>query len=1337
MIVEDERTVAELLATTLKELGYEIASVVSAGEDAVRMAEAVRPEVILMDIALDNVMDEMGVAAQLHSLLQVPVIYITANPETSLLARTKMTNSWGYPVRPILPEELGETIEVALCQKEMEQRLAESESRYRAIVQDQTELICRYAPEGTFTFANDAYCRYFANKPEELIGQQFALPVFEEDREALEKHFEALSPDNPVRSHELRVINQDGEIRWLHWNARAIFDDQGRLLEFQGVGRDVTDRKKIHDDALASQASFSSIVDTSREPIMVLRKDGDIAYANRSAAAFLKQPQGELLGTQFGYPLVPGQAAELEVVLTNGQVGIVEMRVEPTDWHGEDAWLVKLRDITDGKRAEEQAEYRRQILEVVNRILQETLASPDEEDVVNVGLFVAMEVTESRFGWIGEISEKGRLDTIAQSDLNWRACRGPRESAPKLMKDMEIRGIWSSVLKTERSQIINDPASHPDSVAIPKGHVPINSFLGVPLRRSGKIFGMIALANKEGGYSLRDAEAVETLSIAFVEALHRRRAQDRLEESEERYRSLFDDSIDGVYETSRDGRLIEANRAFLEIFGNARDEMIGMDIRGVYRNPTEHHRFVEDMEKKGFVKDYPLILLKKDGQEIECEVSATAILDKERTLQGYRGIIRDVTERNRARKRLERLNKALRAQSKSNEALLRATSESDLMNSVCKVVVEEAGYRFAWVGLAEQDKEKSVLPVAKFGFEDGYLEKLDISWADTERGRGPAGTAIRTGLPVPVGDFVTDPHYEPWRAEALARGYASGLSLPISFKGEILGALNIYASKPHRFDTYEVSLLTELADNLSYGIGSLRTRKEREMTEERLRASEQRFRLLVESSPIGVSIFQHGKRGYVNPAVVSMSGYETPEEVLALPPLALYADEERERLDNLMGSVERGEKELVHLQTKGLRKAGDIFDVSLWVVPTEFNDLPAVLAFSIDESENKSLRDQLTRVQKMESLGTLAGGIAHDFNNLLTVIQGYAELLLVDKGKEHPEYNDLQVISSASQRGADLVRRILTFSRKVESEKRFIDLNEELAHSRKLLERTLPKMVKIRQRLQRKLGKIYADPGQIEQVLLNLAVNASHAMPEGGELSIRTEIVQLDEEYCATHVEAQPGEHVLLTVSDTGCGMQKAVVDHIFEPFFTTKNPGEGTGLGLSMVFGIVKDHEGHITCYSEPGIGTTFKIYFPIQAEANEFVDLATSGEFSMAGAETILLVDDEEGIRDLGKRILCGAGYTVITAGNGREALEVFRKRNADISIVILDLIMPEMGGKECLEELLKLDPQVKVIVSSGFLPDGMTKEVVDKGSKGFVNKPFRSNDMLRMIRETLDRS
>lgn len=329
---------------------------------------------------------------------------------------------------------------------------------------------------------------------------------------------------------------------------------------------------------------------------------------------------------------------------------------------------------------------------------------------------------------------------------------------------------------------------------------------------------------------------------------------------------------------------------------------------------------------------------------------------------------------------------------------------------------------------------------------------------------------------------------------------------------------------------------------------------------------------------------------------------------------------------------------------------------------------------------------------------------------------------------------ELQQISHAAQRGSELTRQLLTFSRKVESKKLLIDLNREVRQAQKMLQRTIPKMIDIELDLDEDLKTTDADPAQVEQIIMNLAINAKDAMPEGGRLIIKTENTTFDEEYCRAHLGSSPGDYVLLTVADTGHGMDIETLEHIFEPFFTTKEIGRGTGLGLAIVYGIVKSHRGYITCHSESGNGTTFKVYFLALEQEAEPEETETKAPIK-GGTETILLVDDEKSIRNLGKQMLEKFGYTVLTAVDGESGLDLFRRKQDKIHLVILDLIMPGIGGKQCLAEILKLNTRAKVIIVSGYSDNLPTKETFETGAKDFLAKPYKIRAMLQAVRDALD--
>jgi signal transduction histidine kinase/CheY-like chemotaxis protein len=387
--------------------------------------------------------------------------------------------------------------------------------------------------------------------------------------------------------------------------------------------------------------------------------------------------------------------------------------------------------------------------------------------------------------------------------------------------------------------------------------------------------------------------------------------------------------------------------------------------------------------------------------------------------------------------------------------------------------------------------------------------------------------------------------------------------------------------------------------------------------------------------------------------------------------------------------------------------------------------------------ENEMLQVQLIQAQKMEAIGTLAGGIAHDFNNSLQAITSYVQLMKVEKARDSQDSDYLIKMSNIIKNANKLTKQLLTVSRKIESKLQPTNLNEQILQVQSLLERTIPKMIKIELDLGKDLKIIHADSGQIEQVLLNLAVNASHAMPDEGKITIKTRNFGPAEDVQTARWGTDRGEYVLLNMTDTGHGIEKEVKDRVFEPFFTTKAPGQGTGLGLSMVYGIVKNHHGHIECDSEPGAGTCFRVYFPVSKSENILKDeISTEKEKIATGSETILLIEGDESILDAAKRMLVHFGYTVIPATNAEKAIEIYLAEQESIELVILALNMPGMGGRKCLERLLDIKPELKTIVTSGYPSAANIENVHSAGNAVIVEKPYQFSDLLRTIRQVLDK-
>ena len=385
-------------------------------------------------------------------------------------------------------------------------------------------------------------------------------------------------------------------------------------------------------------------------------------------------------------------------------------------------------------------------------------------------------------------------------------------------------------------------------------------------------------------------------------------------------------------------------------------------------------------------------------------------------------------------------------------------------------------------------------------------------------------------------------------------------------------------------------------------------------------------------------------------------------------------------------------------------------------------------------SARKNLEEQLRQVQKMEAIGRLAGGIAHDFNNLLTVISGYSEIVLSTLSAEDPMRESIQAISDAGVRAASLTRQLLTFSRQRELEPRVLNLNEVVREVERMLRRLIGEDVLLTSVLDPAIHNVKIDPALFEQVLMNLAVNARDAMPTGGKLTIETCNVNWDRDYAATHPQIQTGPYVMLAVTDTGSGMPPEARTRIFEPFFTTKEKGKGTGLGLSTVYGIVKQSGGYVMVQSEEGRGTTFQIYLP-RVEGVAEKHTAPVAHAALGGTETVLLVEDEESVRQLVRETLAAKGYRVVEAENGESGMAAAARHDGKIDLVITDVVMPGMGGRELVKQLAQTRPQTKVLYLSGYTEDAILSEGTIESGAAFLQKPFTLQNLSRKVREVLE--
>ena len=561
-----------------------------------------------------------------------------------------------------------------------------------------------------------------------------------------------------------------------------------------------------------------------------------------------------------------------------------------------------------------------------------------------------------------------------------------------------------------------------------------------------------------------------------------------------------------------------------------------------------------------------------------------------------------------------------------------------------------------------------------------------------------------------------------------------GLGAPVIFlsdhvdEGAVEAAIKAGACECVQTSSFNEATITHA---IRYAIDVYCKERQRQKAEDTLRKL---WRAVEQSADLVIITDLSGVIEYVNPAFEALTGY-SPEEVIGRTPRILKSGQQAPALYQelwqtiLSGGVFRG----ILVNRK---KNGEIFFAEKTITPLRDPEgrITHFISNDRDITERRQLESQLQQAQKMDAIGRLAGGVAHDFNNLLMVISAYAELMQDSLAAEHPLRRNVQEIMTASRRAADLTRQLLAFGRKQMQSLQFLDLNWIIRDINKMLPRLIGEDIQLVFVAGRNLGKVKADPVQIEQVLMNLAANARDAMPHGGKLVIETASVQLDEAYVQQHSIVPAGDYVLLAVTDSGQGIAPEHIAQIFEPFYTTKEEGKGTGLGLATVYGIVKQNGGFVWVYSEPGLGTTFKIYLPRVWQETGHVQPLKLVEESPSGCETLLLVEDEAAVRQSAREFLTLKGYVVLEAKNGEDALHVARDYVGPIDLMITDVVMPHMGGAKLAGQLAAERPRMKVLFVSGYAENTVLRHGAIDVTNSFLQKPFSLKALARKIREVL---
>jgi PAS domain S-box-containing protein len=819
----------------------------------------------------------------------------------------------------------------------------------------------------------------------------------------------------------------------------------------------------------------------------------------------------------------------------------------------------------------------------------------------------------------------------------------------------------------------------------------------------------------------------------------------------------------------------------------------------------------------------------------------------------------DVEERKRQEKEIRRLNRLYVILSQVNQAIVRSSSREELLQRICDVAVQYGGFKIAWIGWLDESTGK-LKPVARAGKAATVINRIQIIVDESAEHWGLAGTAIRESHAVIINDFQNDPRTSPIRDAAREHGLASGAGLPIRVSGRICGALSLLSAENGFFQPDEISLLNEVAKDISFALERYEKEQQLRRTEEALRESEERLRCVVSAAQDAIIMLNpDGKISFWNESAVRIFGYSAKEamdqDLHELLAPSRYFDDFKKGLSEFRDSGKGAAVGRI-LELIALRKSGEEFPIELSLASVQLNKkwhaigivrdiserkqaekAQALLAAGIEEvsevialadknmsiqyinaplermtgytqkralglpvlnvfptedmsfasavqnafkhgeswkgqfeakkadgseyrveaavtpvrdkegsilscllvirdiAQEEKLKERLIRSEKMEALGTLAGGIAHDFNNILSSIIGYAELTTDDIPKGTLAFDNLAQVLQAGQRGKDLVKQILSFSRQEKLERAPVQVKGIVEETVKLLRASIPSNIEMRLNLQ-SVAIVMADSTQISQVLMNLCTNAVSAMSDrGGILEVSLKDMELDADFVSRYPSLQPGSYLRLSVSDTGHGIAPSILGRIFEPFFTTKEKSMGTGMGLPVVHGIVQSLGGEITVYSKPGKGTTFNVFFP---KTKAVLTAGFEGARPLIrGEESILFVDDEAQIVDIGKQILERLGYRVFTRTSSIEALEAFRAQPDKFDLVITDMTMPNMTGDRLAAALRRIRPDIPIILCTGFSERITEENAKYAGIQEFLAKPLLRQDMAEAVRRVLDRA
>lgn len=1173
-----------------------------------------------------------------------------------------------------------------------------SESRMRTILESEPECVKVVTREGILTEMNPAGLRMIeAERLEQVKGQPVLKLIHPDDKEAfLNRHVRSLAGESGTL--QFRIIGLRGTTRWVESNSTPLRDSDGSVSSVLSVTRDITSRRKAENALLRiAQAVSKPVTDDFYFELALIMsqaldaKGGVIAIKDEERPGHLSTVAFAVDGERFEDVCYEVAGTPCEDMM-HGFPRVYDNGVQslfPSDKMLADLGLEAYAGVP--------------LYDAAGNVIG-LIAALYDNPIDNADLVLSsLQIIAERVSL--EIERAAKDKELRRAELR-----------TKLILDSVGEGIYgidsSGIIQFENPEAARllgwEPQEligrhthstihyrRPDGSDYPVDECPVVQTLHDGKPRSGNDEYFV---RRDGSFLpisytvtgiFNDAEEITGAVICFRDITEQKAAEQRLKDSEVRFRKIFDDAATGIAITTLEGRFVDGNRAYCEMLGYAPEELKQKTFADI-THPEDREDNIglirELIEGKRDALRYEKRYLHKNGTPVWVRISVSLHHNVGGEAIGLVGITEDITIQKRAERAL---------------------------------VKSEAALRFA-------------SKLGRLGAWEVKLPEMEVTWSDE----------TSSIFDLPVGEFpsVDDAisRYGPEHQERIRTAFEECVSEGTPFDEEDIRLISFKGTE--RFVRVLGEAVRDHNGKIVEARGAIQDTTDYYRAKEAVRESEHRFRLLSKATNDAVWDWNlQTDELWWSDGFESLFGFSREE---VEPDSKAWTNrihpDDREKVVAEVDSAIAGSGEWWSDEYRFARKDGTyafVLDRGYLIRDAEGVAVRMVGGMT-DLTDRRNLEAQLRQSQKMEAIGQLAGGVAHDFNNILTVINGYSDLLLRQTSETDRAHKALTGILDAGKRAEGLTRQLLAFSRRQVLAPRIVQINGIISDTAKMMGRLIGENIELELRLARDLHMVRVDPGQFEQILVNLAVNARDAMPNGGKLLIETANVSLHNTYCEAVPGLEPGNYVSLSISDTGIGIPEEIKQHVFEPFFTTKEVGKGTGLGLATVFGIVKQSGGHITLYSEVGVGTTFRVYLPIAPE-NEIHETSESPLFRdvPVGNEVVLLVEDEDAVREITRQTLEDYGYKVFEANNGESALELLKTIEGPVDILITDLIMPKIGGRELAKHVVEQMPNCKVLLISGYTEDAVLMHGIMNDEFSFLQKPFTPSQLAKKVRECLD--